>query len=46
LILVTPGRVILVWNPDRDGTFVSIRRAGRSRAAVTEAALAIAGSWS
>jgi hypothetical protein len=46
LILVIPGRVILVWNPGGDGTFVSIRLAGRSRAAVTEAALAVAGSWS
>jgi hypothetical protein len=46
LILVTPGRVIVVWNPDGHGTFVSIRLAGCSRAAVTEAALAVAGSWS
>jgi hypothetical protein len=46
LILVTPGRVIPVWNSDGDGTFVSIRLAGRSRAGVTEAALAVAGSWS
>ena len=46
LILVAPGRVIVVWNPDGHGTFVSIRLAGRSRGAVTEAALAVARSWS
>jgi hypothetical protein len=45
LILVARGRVIVVWNPDGHGTFVSIRLTGRSRAAVTEAALAVAGSW-
>jgi hypothetical protein len=38
--------MIMVWNPDGHGTFVSIRLAGRSRAVVTEAALAVAGGWS
>ena len=46
LILVTPGRVSVDRNPDGHGTFVSIRLAGRSCAAVTEAAHAVAGSWS
>lgn len=46
LILKAPDRVVIVWNPEGHGTFLSIRLEGRSRAAVTKAALAVAGSWS
>jgi hypothetical protein len=46
LILRAPDRVVLVWNPQGHGTFLSIELLGRSRAAVTKAALAVAESWS
>ena len=45
LILVVPDRVVVVWNPGGHGSFVSIKLEGRSRAAVTEAALGVADSW-
>ena len=45
LILTAPDRVIVVWNPEGHGTFVSVKLAGRARAAVTEAALRVAESW-
>jgi hypothetical protein len=45
LILVVPDRVVVVWNPGGHGSFVSIRLDGRSRAAVTAAALGVAASW-
>lgn len=46
LILAAPDRVVVVWNPEGHGSFVSIRLAGRARAAVTAAALGVAESWS
>jgi hypothetical protein len=46
LILRAADRVVIVWNPDGHGTFVSIKLEGRSRAAVTKAALTVAQSWS
>ena len=45
LILAAPDRVVVVWNPEGHGAFVSVRLAGRPRAAVTVAALKVAESW-
>jgi hypothetical protein len=45
LVLAAPDRVVIVWNPQGHGTFVSIKLAGRRRAAVVEAALGVAESW-
>lgn len=45
LVLAAPGRVIVVWNPDGHGAFVSLVLAGRGRRAVAEAALSVAESW-
>jgi hypothetical protein len=45
LVLVASDRVIVVWNPEGHGTFLSIRLAGRRPAEVAQAALRVAESW-